>query len=157
MAYETILYEEEGPIGWLTLNRPHDGNMFNPTMCHEIRDCINDIRRESRTRVLVITGAGDKFFCIGGRKDGMEDTNLYAGMLPTLEIYESIDRLQKPVIASVNGIAVGGGQVLQAGLAGSIYPGINLARVRLGATAGVNVFEIKAGGIVREVRIRATN
>ena len=53
MAYETILYEEEGPIGWLTLNRPHDGNMFNPTMCHEIRDCINDIRRESRTRVLV--------------------------------------------------------------------------------------------------------
>lgn len=113
MAYETILYEEEGPIGWLTLNRPHDGNMFNPTMCHEIRDCINDIRRETRTRVLVITGAGDRFFCIGGRKDGMEDTNLYAGMLPTLEIYESIDRLQKPVIASVNGFAVGGGQVLQ--------------------------------------------
>jgi naphthoate synthase len=113
VAYETILYEEEGPIGWLTLNRPHDGNMFNPTMCHEIRDCINDIRRESRTRVLVLTGAGDKFFCIGGRKDGLEDTNLYAGMLPTLEIYESIDRLQKPVIASVNGFAVGGGQVLQ--------------------------------------------
>lgn len=113
MAYETILYEEEGPIGWLTLNRPHDGNMFNATMCHEIRDCINDIRRETRTRVLVITGAGDRFFCIGGRKDGLEDTNLYAGMLPTLEIYESIDRLQKPVIASVNGYAVGGGQVLQ--------------------------------------------
>ena len=111
--YETILYEEEGPIGWLTLNRPHDGNMFNATMCHEIRDCVNDIRRETRTRVLVITGAGDKFFCIGGRKDGLEDTTLYAGMLPTLEIYESIDRLQKPVIASVNGFAVGGGQVLQ--------------------------------------------
>ncbi len=87
--------------------------MFNATMCHEIRDCINAIRRETRTRVIVITGAGDKFFCIGGRKDGLEDTNLYAGMLPTLEIYESIDRLQKPVIASVNGFAVGGGQVLQ--------------------------------------------
>ena len=113
MAYQTILYEEEGPIGWLTLNRPHDGNMFTAAMCHEIRDCINDVRRETRTRVLVITGAGDKFFCIGGRKDGLEDTNLYAGMLPTLEIYESIDRLQKPVIASVNGFAVGGGQVLQ--------------------------------------------
>lgn len=113
MTYETILYEEDGPIGWLTLNRPDDGNMFNPTMCHEIRDCVNAIRRETRTRVLVITGAGDKFFCIGGRKDGMEDTNLYAGMLPTLEIYESLDRLQKPVIASVNGYAVGGGQVLQ--------------------------------------------
>jgi naphthoate synthase len=113
MSYETILYEEDGPIGWLTLNRPQDGNMFTPSMCHEIRDCIDDVRRETRTRVLVITGAGDKFFCIGGRKEGMEDATLYAGVLPTLEIYESIERLQKPVIASVNGYAVGGGQVLQ--------------------------------------------
>ena len=87
--------------------------MFTPRMCHEIRDCINELRRETRTRVIVITGAGDKFFCIGGRKEGMEDTLLYAGVLPTLEMYESIDRLQKPVIASVNGFAVGGGNVLQ--------------------------------------------
>src|SRR6476661_318723 len=113
MTFETILYREEGAVGWLTLNRPDDGNMFTPQMCHDIRDCINDVRRETRTRVLVITGAGDKFFCIGGRKDGMEDSTLYAGMLPTLEIYESLERLQKPVIASVNGYAVGGGQVLQ--------------------------------------------
>jgi naphthoate synthase len=113
MTYETILYEEDGAIGWLTLNRPDDGNMFTPAMCLEIRDCINAIRRETRTRVLVITGAGDRFFCIGGRKEGMEDSTLYAGVLPTLEMYESIDRLQKPVVASVNGYAVGGGQVLQ--------------------------------------------
>jgi naphthoate synthase len=113
MAYEEILYSEDGAVGTITLNRPHDGNMFTPKMCHEIRDCINEIRRETRTRVLVITGAGDRFFCIGGRKDGMEDTLLYAGVLPTLEMYESIDRLQKPVIASVNGFAVGGGNVLQ--------------------------------------------
>jgi len=113
LAFETILYEEDGPIGWLTLNRPQDGNMFTAAMCHEIRDCINAIRRETRTRVLVITGAGQKFFCLGGRKEGMEETRLYAGVLPTLEIYESIDRLQKPVIASVNGFAVGGGNVLQ--------------------------------------------
>jgi naphthoate synthase len=114
LAFTTILYEEDGPIGWLTLNRPDDGNMFTPAMCHEIRDCIEAMRRETRTRVLVITGAGEKFFCIGGRKEGMEDTRLYAGVLPTLEMYESIDRLQKPVIASVNGFAVGGGNVLQA-------------------------------------------
>ncbi|MDG2259586.1 MAG: enoyl-CoA hydratase-related protein [Paracoccaceae bacterium] len=113
MKYETILYQESGPVGTITLNRPDDGNMFTVQMCHEIRDCIEAMRRETRTRVLVITGAGDRFFCIGGRKDGMEDTKLYAGVLPTLEMYEAIDRLQKPVIASVNGYAVGGGNVLQ--------------------------------------------
>jgi naphthoate synthase len=113
MPFETILYAEDGPVGTLTLNRPDDGNMFTAIMCHEVRDCIDRVRRETRTRVLVITGAGDRFFCIGGRKEGMEDTRLYAGVLPTLDMYEAIERLQKPVIASVNGYAVGGGNVLQ--------------------------------------------
>ena len=113
MQFEEITYSEDGPIGTITLNRPDDGNMFTPKMCHEIRDCINEIRRETRTRVIVLTGAGDKFFCIGGRKEGMEETLLYAGVLPTLEMYEAIDKLQKPVIAMVNGFAVGGGNVLQ--------------------------------------------
>tara|TARA_B110000503_G_C7171199_1_gene424361 strand:- start:3681 stop:4460 length:780 start_codon:yes stop_codon:yes gene_type:complete len=113
MEYNQIKYIENGPVGILTLNRPDDGNMFTEDMCHEIRECINGIRRETRTRVLVITGEGEKFFCIGGRKEGMEDTNLYPGVLPTLEMYEAIDKLQKPVIASVNGFAVGGGNVLQ--------------------------------------------
>jgi len=113
MTYSEIIYEEDGPVGTITLNRPDNGNMFTETMCHEIRDCIEGMRRETRTRVLVITGAGDRFFCIGGQKDGMEDTLLYAGVLPTLEMYEAIDKLQKPVIASVNGFAVGGGNVLQ--------------------------------------------
>lgn len=113
MTFSQITYEEDGPIGTITLNRPDHGNMFTETMCHEIRDCIEGIRRETRTRVIVLTGAGEKFFCIGGQKDGMEKTRLYAGTLPTLEMYEAIDKLQKPVIASVNGYAVGGGNVLQ--------------------------------------------
>ena len=113
VSFETILYQEDGPIGWLTLNRPDDGNMFTPQMCHEIRDCINEIRRETRTRVLVITGAGDKFFCIGGRKEGMEDTHALRRRAADAGDVRSIDRLQKPVIASVNGFAVGGGNVLQ--------------------------------------------
>ena len=57
-------------MGTLTLNRPDDGNMFTPTMCHEIRDCINLVRRETRTRVLAITGAGHRPFCIGACKEG---------------------------------------------------------------------------------------
>jgi naphthoate synthase len=113
LNYSTILFEEDGPVATITLNRPDDGNMFNVTMCHEIRDAIEKVRRETRTRVVVLTGAGEKFFCIGGRKDGMEKSTLYAGVLPTLEMYEAIDKLQKPVIASVNGFAVGGGNVLQ--------------------------------------------
>ena len=86
MSFTEILYEGDGPIGTITLNRPQDGNMFTPVMCHGIRDCINASRRETRTRVIVITGAGEKFFCIGGRKEGMGDTQLYAGVLPTLEM-----------------------------------------------------------------------
>lgn len=113
MSFTEIEYVEDGPIGTITMNRPDDGNMFTTTMCHEIRDCINEIRRETRTRVIVLTGAGDKFFCIGGRKTGLPDTNLYAGVIPAMDMYAAIDGLQKPVIASVNGFAVGGGNVLQ--------------------------------------------
>ena len=63
--------------------------MFAPIMCQDIRDCINLVRRETRTRVLVITGADDKFFCIGGRKEGLDDTLLYPGVLPVLDIYDA--------------------------------------------------------------------
>jgi len=111
-----VIVERDANTMILTLNRPHDGNMFTPTMCHEIRDCLEASRNETRTRVVVITGAGDRFFCIGGRKeegeDTFEDTWLYPGTMPTLEMYEAIERIQKPVIASVNGFAVGGGHVL---------------------------------------------
>src|SRR3546814_20096537 len=109
MAYNTILYSEDGPVGTITLNRPNDGNMFNAEMCIEIRNCIEAIRTETRTRVVVLTGAGDKFFSTGGRKDGLEKTNLYAGVLPTQEMYDAIERLQTTVIASVTGVAVCGG------------------------------------------------
>ena len=82
MSFETILYEEDGPIGTITLNRPDDGNMFTHVMCHEIRDCIESIRRETRTRVVVLTGAGDRFFCIGGRKDGHGEDDALRGRAP---------------------------------------------------------------------------
>lgn len=112
-AYEEILYEEQGPIGIIRLNRPANGNMFTPKMVGELRTCFEAIRHETRTRVIILTGVGDKFFCIGGTHDEGEDTNLYPGVPRTLEMYEAIERSQKPVIAAVNGFAVGGGNVLQ--------------------------------------------
>jgi naphthoate synthase len=108
----TILYEEDGPIGRITLNRPDDGNMFNAEMCRELKAVLEETRLETRTRVLVLTGAGDRFFCIGGSKEDLPDTLAYPGVLPIMDVYELIERHQKPVIASVNGFAVGGGNVM---------------------------------------------
>lgn len=112
MDFETILYVEDGPIGRITLNRPDRGNMFNLTMCQELKAVLESTRLETRTRVLVLTGAGDRFFCIGGDKEGLEQTTAYPGVLPILDVYDLINIHPKPVIASVNGFAVGGGQVL---------------------------------------------
>jgi naphthoate synthase len=111
--FETILYRESGPVAWITLNRPDQGNMFNAPMLRELKEVLEQTRAETRTRVLVLTGAGDRFFCIGGDKAGLEDTYGYPGVLPVLDVYDLIDRHPKPVIASVNGFAVGGGNVLQ--------------------------------------------
>lgn len=67
MTYETILCEDEGAIGWLTLDRPDDGEMFMPRRCHTARDCVDEMGRETRARVLVDTGAtpvlGPRFRC----------------------------------------------------------------------------------------------
>ncbi len=112
-SYDEILYEELGPIGVIRINRPDNGNMFTPKMVGELRDCIEKIRLETRTRVIILTGVGDRFFCIGGEHTEVADTTLYPGVVPTLEMYEAIERIQKPVIACVNGFAVGGGNVLQ--------------------------------------------
>jgi naphthoate synthase len=110
--FETIRYEEDGAIGRITLDRPDEGNMFNAQMCRELRLVLDATREESRTRVLVLTGSGDRFFCIGGDKSGLADTLGYPGVLPIVDVYEAIDRHPKPIIASVNGFAVGGGHVL---------------------------------------------
>jgi naphthoate synthase len=111
--FETILCSEDGPIFKITLNRPDDGNMFNVTMLRELVAALEISRRETRTRVVVLTGSGDKFFCIGGQKTDLEDSFGYPGFLPVVDVYAAIERHPKPVIAAVNGYAVGGGNVLQ--------------------------------------------
>src|SRR5207302_5680030 len=110
--FETVLYREEGAVGWITLNRPEQGNMFNAVMLAELRTVLEDTRLETRTRVLVLTGAGDRFFCLGGDKEGLAETYAYPGVLPVLDVYDLIVRHPKPFIASVHGFAVGGRNAL---------------------------------------------
>ena len=80
--YSSILVAETGPVLTVTLNRPDHGNMFNVTMLRELYAALEVARRETRTRVIVLTGAGDRFFCIGGEKDQLEDSLGYPGVLP---------------------------------------------------------------------------
>lgn len=111
--FDTILCAEDGPVFTITLNRPDNGNMFNTTMLRELCLALEMNRRETRTRVVVITGAGNRFFCIGGEKTDLEDSFGYPGFIPVVDVYAQIERHPKPVIAAVNGYAVGGGNVLQ--------------------------------------------
>jgi naphthoate synthase len=64
-------------------------------MCRAIRNRNNGFRCETRTRVILVPDAVEKFFCIGDEKGGMEDTTFYAGILPALEKRGAADTLQK--------------------------------------------------------------
>ena len=116
MESQDVIYEEDGPIGTITLNRPHDGNMFTPAMALRIRDLINDIRRETRTRVIIITGAGERAFVAGGdiadlnSRDGLAHYREFAEIVH--RVFRRIEISDKPTIAAVNGFALGGGTEL---------------------------------------------
>ncbi len=65
MTYETLLYQESDHIGLLTLNRPKTINALNQTMIAELEDLFNQLNSSETTRVLILTGAGEKGFCSG--------------------------------------------------------------------------------------------
>ena len=109
--YTDILRETDGPVLTLTINRPEAGNKLRVQTLLELKDALQQFRVDPALRAAVLTGAGDKFFCIGGEHD--ETTSLdYSQVLPIVDVYEAIDTIAKPVIAAVNGFAVGGGNVL---------------------------------------------
>lgn len=112
MITEDIIYEKKGYTSRITINRPDSGNMFRARTLAEMKDALEDSRMDDTVRVVVISGAGGKFFCIGGDKADLEKTYAYKGILPVLDIYDLIDRFPKPIIAAVDGFAVGGGHVL---------------------------------------------
>ena len=114
--FEEICFEEYGGIAKITINRPRYRNAFTPLTTWEMGQAFAYCREAQDISVVLLTGAGDKAFCAGGDmhvkgkggyvgKDGIPRLNV-------LDVQMQIRRLPKPVIAMVNGFAIGGGHVL---------------------------------------------
>lgn len=109
--YTDILVDTDGAVLTITIDREDAGNKLRVQTCLEISDALQRFRIDPSLRAAVLTGAGSKFFCIGGEHD--EVTSLdQSQVLPIIDVYQAIDTIAKPVIAAVNGFAVGGGNVL---------------------------------------------
>ena len=109
--YESIIVKKEGAIAWLTLNRPHRLNTLTTDMIDEMQSALNGFEADKEVRCIVITGAGDKAFSAGA------DVTAFTGVTPSMAAEASakgqalFTRLErgKPVIACMNGYALGGG------------------------------------------------
>lgn len=114
--YKEILFDEYNGIARITINRPRYRNAFTPLTVSEISDALFFCRECQDISVVVLTGAGDKAFCSGGDMH-VKGQGGYVGTdsvprLNVLEVQKQIRSLPKPVIAMVNGYAIGGGHVL---------------------------------------------
>lgn len=115
-TYEDILFDFYNGIGRITINRPRYRNAFTPTTTGEMSDALHICREEADINIVAITGAGDKAFCSGGDQN-VKGKGGYIGKdgvprLSVLDVQKQIRSLPKPVIAMVNGYAIGGGHVL---------------------------------------------
>ncbi|MGI6876078.1 MULTISPECIES: enoyl-CoA hydratase-related protein [Amycolatopsis] len=111
MTYDDILTSTDGPVLTIEINRPEAGNKFRHQTCLELFDALQRFRLDRELRAAVLTGAGEKFFCIGGEHEPVTSLD-QSQVLPIIDVYQAIDTIPKPVIAAVNGFAVGGGNVL---------------------------------------------
>lgn len=117
-AYEDIRYEHSGTgIARVVIDRPEVHNAFRPETIKEMIDAFARIRDDASIGCVLLTGAGDKAFCSGGDQR-YKDRGGYVGSdglarLNVLDLQRQIRSLPIPVIALVNGYAIGGGQVLQ--------------------------------------------
>lgn len=114
MDYEDILFDVRDGAAWITINRPDKMNAFRGRTCDELIHAINKAGYDNSIGVIVLAGAGDRAFCTGGDQsshEGQYDGRGTIG-LPMEELHSAIRDVPKPVIARVQGYAVGGGNVL---------------------------------------------
>lgn len=114
MEYQDILFRVADHVAHITINRPKVMNAFRGQTCEELIDAFNRAGWDKSVGVIVFGGAGDRAFCTGGDQsahDGQYDGRGIIG-LPVEELQGIIREVPKPVIARVQGYAIGGGNVL---------------------------------------------
>jgi 2-ketocyclohexanecarboxyl-CoA hydrolase len=114
MQYEDILFEVRSGTAWITINRPSKMNAFRARTCEELIHALNFAGFDKDIGVIVLAGAGDRAFCTGGDQSAHEGQYDGRGLigLPIEELHSVIRDVPKPVIARVQGYAIGGGNVL---------------------------------------------
>jgi len=110
--YKNLTYEKEGSIGTLTINRPDKLNALNNETIDEIAEAVAMIEADEELRALIITGSGEKSFVAGADINELKARDAFLGRLHTQqrqELFSRIENMNIPVIAAVNGFALGAG------------------------------------------------
>jgi naphthoate synthase len=116
MGFQDVLYEERAGVAWITINRPEVRNAFRARTVDEMVTAFRQAWHDAEVGVVVLTGAGDKAFCSGGdqkeRGSGGYGRDAAGIGMDVGALHAVIRNIPKPVIAMVNGYAIGGGHVL---------------------------------------------
>ena len=115
MNYETLLFDCRDRIAFITINRPDKLNALNALAKSELKQLFLDLQHDAEVDVVIVTGSGEKAFVAGTDIKELKELNEQQGMLFSergQELLNLIENLGKPVIAAVNGYALGGGTEL---------------------------------------------